>query len=166
MIPLQKKQSIMIVVIYAFIYYTWILLWPDLKLVGSIIAIIGPVLTLLFISCSLQRIKEKEEKNFWRIVFIGCFSYFIGELIWRYREYYLGIDDPFPGWANLFYNLFVFIYSIAVFYKVYVTGKKYRTIQVFFDCFIMMTVLTTISWVYFLNPLLDKASSMFKLAIS
>ncbi|OAH59577.1 hypothetical protein AWH48_00270 [Domibacillus aminovorans] len=156
----------MIAVMYVLIYYTWILLWPDLKLVGSIIAVTGPLLTLIFIRSSLQRIKEKEEKNFWVIVFMGCFSYFIGELIWRYREFYLGIDDPFPGWANLFYNLFVFIYSIAVFYKVYVTGKKYRTIQVFFDCFIMMTVLTTISWVYFLNPLLSKASSMFELVIS
>ncbi|OAH56164.1 hypothetical protein AWH48_05690 [Domibacillus aminovorans] len=166
MIPLQKKQSIIVTIIYVLIFYTWISLRHDLKLVGFIIAITGPMLTLIIIGSSLQRIKEKEEKNFWGIIFIGCFGYLIGELIWRYREYYLGIDDPFPGWANLFYNVFVFMYSIAVFYKVYVAGKKYRMIQVFFDCFIIMTLLTTIGWVYFLNPLLSQASTRFELIVS
>ena len=164
---LLRKHSIKIAAIYVLIYYIWISLWPEMKLVGAIIAIIGPLLALIFIGSSLQRIKEKEEKNFWVIVFIGCFSFFIGELIWRYRVSYLEMADPFPGWANLFYNLFVFIYSIAVFYKVFAKRSKYRTVQVFLDSFIIMTVLTTISWVYFLSPLLpDTTTSIFELVIA
>jgi PAS domain S-box-containing protein len=138
-----------------------------MKLIGGIIAITGPLLALMFISCSLNLIKEKEDKKFWVIVFIGCFSYFIGEIIWRFRVTYLGMHDPFPGWANLFYNLFVWIYSIAVFFKVYSKRKNYRGIQVFFDSFIIMTVLTTISWVYYLSPLLSvTTTSFFELVIS
>ncbi|WP_051404824.1 response regulator [Bacillus cihuensis] len=162
-----RKHSILITVIYVFIYYIWMLLWPEMKLIGGIIAITGPLLAILFIGSSLRRIQEKEEKNFWVIICIGCINYFIAELIWRYRVSYLEMADPFPGWANLFYNLFVFIYSIAVFYKVFAKRKKYRTIQVFFDSFIIMTVLTTISWVYFLSPLLpDTTTSTFELVIA
>jgi PAS domain S-box-containing protein len=166
MLPLQK-HSIMITALYVVIYYSWISLWPEDRLVGGIIAITGPILTLIFISCSLKRIKEKEDKKFWIIVFIGCFCYFIAELIWRYHVSYLQIEYQFPGMANVFYNLFVFIYTIAVFYKIYTKRKKYREIQVFLDSFIIMTVLTTISWVHFLNPLLNvTTTSTFELVMS
>ncbi|MFK2826730.1 GAF domain-containing protein [Bacillus sp. B190/17] len=166
MVPLQK-YSITSMVLYIFIYAIWVFLWPEMKLAGAIIGIIGPFLTLIFIAISLQRMKEKEEKTFWIIVFIGCFSYFIGELIWRYRVFYLGIDEPLFGWGDLFYNLFVLIYSVAVFYKVYIQRKEYSTIQVFFDSLIMMTVLTTISWVYFLGPLFSNTTnSTFDVVIS
>ncbi len=123
----------------------------------------GPLLALIFIGAAICRIEEKEEKRFWVLIFIGYSSYFIGELIWRYHSSYLKIDYQFPGWANFFYNMFVILYSIAVFYKVYTKERRYHAVQLFFDSFIIMTVLITITWIYLLSPLLHHSqTSIFR----
>jgi PAS domain S-box-containing protein len=164
-----QEQSIIITLLYILAYYSSILFWPDIKSLGVIIAVIGPLLTLIFLGLSFNRIEDKSDKTFWTIIFIGCLSYFIAELIYRFHVAYLDLNYPFPGWANLFYNLFVLLYAIAVLFKVYVKRKQLHTFQVFFDSFIIMTVLTTISWIHFLSPIIhnnDYSYSYFKLIAS
>jgi hypothetical protein len=161
-----QKPSIIISVVYILAYYLLILLWPTNSLGIGIMSVIGVVIALTFLGITICFIKEKEEKRFWSIVFIGFFCFLIGELIWRYHTNYLKIDYPIPGWAHLFYNMFVIIYSIAVLYKIYMKKKEYRTIQSFFDSFIIMALLTTISWVYFLRPLLPPKNSILDIIIS
>ena len=148
-----QKPSILITLVYALVYFLLLLLWPENLLGIGIIAVTGPLIALTFLGMAIYYIEDKVEKKFWLIVFIGGFSYFVGELIWRYHLSYLKTDYPFSSW-HFFYYLFVILYSIAVLYKLYVKRRQYRTIQLFFDSFIIMTVLTTITWVYFLRPLL------------
>ncbi|MGX2958427.1 response regulator [Peribacillus sp. JNUCC 23] len=162
-----KKPSILITLVYTFVYYLLIVLWPTNLLGIGLIAILGPLIAITFIGIASYHIKEKEEKRFWLILCLALFSQFIGEIIWRYHQFVLNEYNPFPGWDNLFYAMFSIIYSIAVIYKIFTKKVKYRTIQLFFNSFIFMTVLTTISWVYFLKPFLHNSEiSTFKLIIS
>lgn len=141
--------------IYVLSYYLVILLGPGISLESGVIAILGPLLSITFVGISICKIEKKKEKKFWQLIFTGLVSYFIGEIIWRYHVSYLKTDYLFPGWANIFYNAFVIFYSIAVVYKVLSERRKIYTVQLFFDSFIIMTVLTTITWVYFINPFLN-----------
>jgi PAS domain S-box-containing protein len=131
-----------------------ILLGPRNSVGAGIFGIMGPLLSISFVGMSICKEDNKKEKKFWQLIFIGFISYFIGEFIFRYHVSYLKTDYPFPGWANIFYNVFVIFYSIAVLYKVLSEKRKIYTVQLFFDSFIIMTVLTTITWVYFISPLL------------
>ena len=150
-----QKPSILITLVYSLVYTVLNLVWPPNSLGIGFIAILGPLIAIVFIRIAIYHIKEREEQRFWFILSLGIFSYFIGELLWRYHQYALNESYPFPGWANFFYAVFGIIYSIAVLYKIFMKSKQFRTIQLFFDSFIFMTVLTTLSWVYFLKPLLQ-----------
>jgi signal transduction histidine kinase len=143
-----------------------LLLWPTNFLGIAIIAMVGPLIAIMFVGIAIYYIKDKEEKRFWVILSFGLFSYFIGEIIWRYHQFVLNDKNyPFPGWDTLFYAMFGIIYSAAVLYKIFMKRKKYWTIQLFFDSFIFMTVVTTISWVYVLKPLLHNSESTVKLIL-
>ncbi|OAH55851.1 hypothetical protein AWH48_04025 [Domibacillus aminovorans] len=155
-----KKPLIFITIIYALIYYLFILFWSTNTLGMGIVAVTGPIIALIFLGVAIYHIKELEEKRFWFIIFAACFSYFIGEFMW------VAMDFPFPSWANFFFNMFVILYSLAILYKVYMKRRQYGSIQLFFDSFIIMTVLTTIMWVYFLEPLLQYETSTFHFIIS
>ncbi|MGG3448501.1 response regulator [Domibacillus aminovorans] len=155
-----RKPLIFITIIYALIYYLFILFWSTNTLGMGIVAVTGPIIALIFLGVAIYHIKELEEKRFWFIIFAACFSYFIGEFMW------VAMDYPFPSWANFFFNLFVILYSLAILYKVYMKRRQYGSIQLFFDSFIIMTVLTTITWVYFLEPLLQYETSTFHFILS
>ncbi|WP_018393740.1 GAF domain-containing protein [Bacillus sp. 37MA] len=155
-----KKPLIFITIIYALIYYLFILFWSTNTLGMGIVAVTGPIIALIFLGVAIYHIKELEEKRFWFIIFAACFSYFIGEFMW------VAMDFPFPSWANFFFNMFVILYSLAILYKVYMKRRQYGSIQLFFDSFIIMTVLTTITWVYFLEPLLQYETSTFHFILS
>ena len=154
-----KKPLIFIVMIYTLIYYLFILFWPTNTLGMGIVAVTGPIIALIFLGIAIYHIKEIEEKRFWFIVFTACFSYFIGEFMWVTTDY------PFPSWANFFFNTFVILYSVAVLYKVFMKRRQNGSIQLFFDSFIIMAVLTTLTWVYYLEPLLQYEISTFHFII-
>ena len=145
--------------IYTLIYYLFILFWPTNTLGMGIVAVTGPIIALIFLGIAIYHIKEIEEKRFWFIVFTACFSYFIGEFMWIITDY------PFPSWANFFFNTFVILYSVAVLYKVFMKRRQNGSIQLFFDSFIIMAVLTTLTWVYYLEPLLQYEISTFHFII-
>ncbi|MED1466825.1 ATP-binding protein [Bacillus salipaludis] len=148
------KSSIVISAIYVLSYYLVLLLGSGNTIGAGIIALIGPLLSIYFVGISISKIEKKKDKKFWQLIFIGLICYFIGEVIWRYHISYLKTNYPFPGWANIFYNVFVILYSISVLYKVLSERRKIYTVQLFFDSFIIMTVVMTITWVYFISPIL------------
>lgn len=160
-----RKPLLVVVGSYVLIFYLVILLWSGTSLGAGIVAIMGPLLALIFTGTAVYRIEEKKEKRFWMLLFIGYFSYFIGELIYRHHSSFLKIDYQFPGWANFFYNMFVLIYIIAVFYKVYTKERRYHAVKLFVDSFILMTVLITISWIYLLSPELQQSQTPILSAI-
>ena len=162
-----KKPAIILTLVYTLVYYLLILLWPTNLLGIGLTAILGSLISIAFISIAIYHIKEKDEKRFWFILCIGLVSQFIGEFIWRYHQYVLHEYNPFPGWDNVFYAMFSIIYSIAVIYKIFTKRVQFRTIQLFFNSFIFMTVITTIAWVYLLKPFVHNSDiSTFKIIVS
>lgn len=150
--------AIFMVIFYSIVYYSWILLIDNQYLKytgGSILSTIAPIMAGIFFYLNIKRLKGKG-RNFWIILFISCFSYFIAELLWRYHIVFTGTDYFFPGWADLFWIINLLFYAFALLYKVHERRKQYRVIQMFFDSFMILTVLTSISWVYFLEPILHR----------
>ncbi|MEW9674465.1 ATP-binding protein, partial [Ammoniphilus sp. 3BR4] len=143
---------------YSIVYYSWILLIDNQYLKytgGSILSTIAPIMAGIFFYLNIKRLKGKE-RDFWIILFISCFSCFIAELLWRFHIVFTGTDYFFPGWADLFWIINLLFYAFALLYKVHERRKQYRVIQMFFDSFMILTVLTSISWVYFLEPILHR----------
>ncbi|WP_227934823.1 ATP-binding protein [Alkalihalobacillus deserti] len=163
-----RKQAIFMSVIYSIIYYLWIITGSSggsSLILGGILGVVGPLLAVLILLYSIKMKTSKVERTFWSLILIACFTYLVAEIIWRYSIVFLGTGYSFPGYADLFYIMFVFIYAGSLIYKVSATwnGKFSKSIQFFLDAFIFMTVITTVCWSYFIKPILmNKSVSTFE----
>ncbi|WP_209121890.1 ATP-binding protein [Alkalihalobacillus sp. BA299] len=156
-----KKNALVTICLYVILYYLWILIGDGESsgfLMGAgIIGITGALLVVTFLLLSIKTKLDPKEKNFWSIVLIACCCYFTAEILWRYQISFLNNQYNFPSTADVFYIIFVFIYALALLYRVSVFAKRktLKTIQLFIDAFIIMTVIFTFCWIYFLKPLLS-----------
>lgn len=150
--------AIIFVILYSIGYYLWIdYTQNDISLRysgGAFFSLLAPILASTFFYLNLKRFNGKG-RNFWLILLASCISFFIAELIWRYQTVYLGQDLQFPGWADFFWIVNLLFYAFALLYKVYEKKRQFHGLHCFFDAFIIWTVVTTISWIYYLEPILD-----------
>ncbi|MGO4886537.1 ATP-binding protein [Anaerobacillus sp. MEB173] len=162
---MNKKLVISICIVYSIIYYFWIMTSNgslDSLRWGGVIGIIGPVMAIAVIMLAIQTKRNEMEKKFWFLILCAFFSYLIAEIIWRYYLSFLGAKYTFPGFADFFYIIFVLLYAVALIYRVslFWKGQLLKNIQLFFDAFIIITVVTTVCWVYFFKPILIKNESL------
>ena len=52
----------------------------------------------------------------WQLFAVGCFSWFLGMLIWDYQELVLHRFTPFPAWSDTFYLLFAVFMALGIFF--------------------------------------------------
>jgi PAS domain S-box-containing protein len=167
-----RKLAIYMSVTYSILYYIWIIFGGrshSSLIIGGVLGIFGPLLAILILFYSIKTKKNKVERNFWFLILIAFFTYLVAEIIWRYYLAFIGTEYSFPGYADLFYIMFVCIYAGSLMYKVSASwnGQILNSIQLFFDAFIFMTVVTTVCWSYIINPILmNNPDQSFELVLS
>jgi PAS domain S-box-containing protein len=156
-----RKLAISMCVIYSVFYYLWVIIGGEghsSLILGGILGILGPVLAIIILLYSIRTKSNKVERTFWILILTACITYLVAEIIWRYYLAFLGTEYSFPGYADLFYIMFVCIYAGSLMYKVSaaLNGQVLKSVQLFLDAFIFMTVITTVCWSYFFKPILIK----------
>lgn len=154
----NRVFAVFTIILYSISYYLWIGLTRDetslRNLGGALFSLSAPILASMFFYMNIRRFTDGA-RRFWLILLASCVSYFIAELIWRYQLVYRGDEFHFPGWADVFWIVNLLFYATALLYKVYQKKKQFLGLQLFFDSFIILTVLTTVSWIYILQPILS-----------
>lgn len=152
-----KPLSFVFIVVFTVVYYTWIWIWKDNDVVrtagGNTLSVIGTMVacTWLYIA---WRTSERRHRPFWILLWLGCISYSIAELIWLCYETVFDIELPFPGYPDLFYVLQVLFYMLAFFYKLKRDKGGLPMIRLVLDIAIVMTVLSTLSWHFLMRSML------------
>ncbi|WP_186725484.1 diguanylate cyclase domain-containing protein [Planomicrobium sp. CPCC 101110] len=109
----------------------------------------------------------QSDKPFWLFLAAGAYSNFLAEFLWLTYENLLKMEVPFPGLPDLFYLLQVVFYLAAFVYKVIKEKKQHHLITFIFDILIIMTVASTFSWHFLLQPIIASSQvSSFSLVVS
>ncbi|WP_172195659.1 DUF4084 domain-containing protein [Saccharibacillus qingshengii] len=169
----DRKKHIalcMFIIIFTVGYYAWISLWkhsPDLSAMGgSFFSGAGNLIAAIWLTNAARR-SSRERKHFWMLLSLGSFSYLIAETLWLYDEAVLGISPPSPGWTDVFFILQIVFYLAAFIYPFTRIERNYRALRLLFDVLIVMTVATTFSWHFLIDPLLSAGDAdMLHLAVS
>ncbi|AIY06766.1 GGDEF and EAL domain-containing protein [Planococcus sp. PAMC 21323] len=113
----------------------------------------------------IYRKTKVQSRLFWLFFALGCFNYSIAESIWFYTDSILQEEVPYPGWADFFYFLQIFFYSVAFVY--YLKQKKEISYEVkfFFDIMIIIIVSTALSWHFLIQNLLPGQGASLPLLI-
>jgi hypothetical protein len=56
---------------------------------------------------------------------LGIFLWGVGECIWSYYNFFLGVPAPYPSWADLGFAPSIFFYGLGTAYLSRATGAKY-----------------------------------------
>ena len=145
-------------------YYSWIYMWrndPWMEIVGSdIFAVLGDAVATI----CLYHVYKKAigtERFFWYLIYLSCLSYFMAEVIWAYYELILKIYAPFPGLPDIFYLLQPTFILLAILYLMFKTENIFIGIRLFLDILITMTVTTSLSWYYLIQPIFVQENVTF-----
>lgn len=109
-----------------------------------------------------------QDRYFWLLASLGCFSYTAAESFWLYSIHITAIDITYPGWPDLFYFLQIFFYLAAFVYQIMLKKENAYQIKFLFDMAILVTVFTALSWHFLIQPqlVLESASPlMFAVSI-
>lgn len=152
-----KKFIVFFIALYFSTHYFWLIIWKEnetMLLVGDdLFSIIASLIATLAL---LQTYKRNPPlgKPFWLLLALGCFSFFIAEIIWAYYDCILHTEVPYPGIADIFYMLQIGFFLTSFFYLFLKLKGTYSFVRFLFDMALLITVAATLSWIYVLKPTL------------
>lgn len=169
---LRKKNTLWFVFLcfYILFYFLWLTVWKSeeniLTLGGNILSFTSGGIATVWLLSAAQK-KPKKDKLFWYLLAGGTYSFFLAEFLWMGYENILDVAVPSPGLPDLFFLLQVGFYLAAFSYKITREKKQNDFIKFVFDVLIIMTVASTFSWHFLLQPLSAANDvSAFALAVS
>jgi len=154
-------------ILYALIYYSWMILWKDTLTIG---ALIENILSLSGIAIALiwvirifihnrSWLKTHPTYRFWISLVIGLSTYFLSELAWNYYQF-LTPSIPYPSWSDYLY-LAYYGFLICGLVAVLVKNRdntSYRTQRL--NLFVFFISLALVTWVLLLRHVVFDTYSM------
>lgn len=140
---------------YFFCIYYWNNNFQLKTLGGNTLTLLASIIAGTSILLVYRRI-ESNEKYFWLLISLGCFSYTVAEIIWIYYENILQVEVPFPGWSDLFFMLQISFYLAAFLQKIWYKRKGLQVIKFIFDTCILMTVAIAFSWHFIIQNIISE----------
>lgn len=154
--------TFLFIVSFTFIYYFWITYWNTNESIqtwgGNILSTGGSLLAAIWLTSAWKK-SSNHQRLFWLLAALGCYSYFVAEVIWLTYENILGFEVPFPGPSDIFYILQVIFYMSAFIYKLTRERRGYPVIRLLLDISIVMTVISTFSWEFLIGPIMATMGS-------
>ncbi|WP_046212502.1 DUF4084 domain-containing protein [Paenibacillus wulumuqiensis] len=154
--------TFLFIVSFTLIYYFWITYWNENESIqtwgGNILSTSGSLLAAFWLTSAWKK-RNNDQRLFWLLAALGCYSYFVAEVIWLFYENILGVEVPFPGPSDIFYILQVTFYMSAFIYKLTREKRGYPVIRLLLDISIVMTVISTFSWEFLIGPIISTMGS-------
>jgi hypothetical protein len=85
---------------------------------------------------------------------IGLFMWGIGESVWAYYTFFLGVELPYPSLADVFFAPSVFFYTLGTVYLSRVTSIRYSLKSVSSKIFIVLALLAALVMTYYIIVML------------
>lgn len=166
----SNKLWLGFILLYVFIYYSWIIFIPDTNtlntLGGNSLSLIGSFIPSVWLYQAKKRAGPKH-KSFWSLLTLGSLSYFLAEIIWFTYESLLARPLPYPSIADLFYLLNITFFISAFLHKLYQNRRTLQVTRHIFDVLLTLILITTLKWYFILEPLvLSEGVSRLNLFIS
>ncbi len=153
----SRMKIIVFISIFFSLHYFWLFLWKDndglLLVGGDLFSIFASFISTIALFVTAQR-NPMLGKPFWTFLSLGCFSFFVAEVVWAYYDCILRIDVPYPGVPDIFYILQILCYLTSILYLFLKLKGTYRLVKLIFDMGILITVTATFSWIYMIRPIL------------
>ncbi|WP_227871815.1 DUF4084 domain-containing protein [Paenibacillus bovis] len=147
---------------FTLFYYFWITYWNTNESIqtwgGNTLSTGGALLAAIWLTSAWKK-SVNHQRFFWLLAALGCWSYFVAEVIWLFYENILGLEVPFPGPSDIFYSLQVIFYMSAFIYKLTREKRGYPVIRLLLDISIVMTVISTFSWEFLIGPIISTMGS-------
>ncbi len=90
----------------------------------------------------------------WTLIGLGVFSWGLGEGIWVYYSGLLGVDVPYPGWADVFYVGAYPLVFAGVLLLPHVHARKWERVRLSLDALAGAVAVTAIMWTFYLKDLI------------
>ncbi|MBL0385872.1 DUF4084 domain-containing protein [Tumebacillus sp. ITR2] len=151
-------------------YYLWIWWWQgndDVRALGNIgWSALGPLLALVCLWITFRRLRGPG-RFFWLFVLLAVVSYLLADVVWLLYVAFGTTKVPFPSWTDPFYMLYYLFLLAAMCYRMYERKNSARMVRLLFDTLIVMTVATSLSWEFLIQPLLyQQGVSTFAVLVS
>jgi signal transduction histidine kinase len=90
----------------------------------------------------------------WLLIGVGVFSWALGEVIWAVYEWFLAVEVPYPGWADVFYVAGYPLLFAGVLVLPHVKSRGLERVRLFLDATAGAIAVAAIMWVAYLNELI------------
>lgn len=151
----RRNTAIFILLIHIIGYYLWLIIFNDhhilLNLGGNTFQMIAPLIAFFWLFRESGNFKGKDQL-FWLLLGFSSLSYFLSQVFWNFEEWVLGIEQSQLSFSDFFWGLEILLFFIAIAIKMTQLNNHRETMKMMFDILIVMTVATTLSWQYLLEP--------------
>lgn len=167
----NQYRGLYITIIYILSYYSLLFVFREVEAVimwgGNHFSLLAPLIASVCLANSYKHELNPTKKTFWLLLTAAYFNYFIAEAVWNYYELILKENVPFPGWADLFYFLYLAIFLFAIIITLQKNRNTFSFIRFLFDISIIMLVAFSLSWEYIIVPIVSQMDlSAFSLLVS
>ncbi|RXJ00302.1 hypothetical protein DS745_12270 [Anaerobacillus alkaliphilus] len=165
-ITVQRRLAIGFLIFYITFYYVWIIGFQAhatwLVTGGNLLHLVAPFIASLLLFIPVTRVKD-ENRLYWLFLFLGCISYFIGQVVWNYYELVLNIQTPFPSIPDLFYLLQAVLFFTAIMYKLKLEFNKFESLQYQMGVLTILLIVMFFSLEYLFIPFFKTTYSLVEL---
>ncbi|MBX4197789.1 hypothetical protein KW782_00440 [Candidatus Parcubacteria bacterium] len=81
---------------------------------------------------------------------LGVFCWGIGELIWSYYNFVVGVPAPYPSLADVGFAPSIFFYGLGAFYLSRATGAKFGLRTTYAKVFVVLALVSIIIFSYYI----------------
>ena len=87
----------------------------------------------------------------WTLIGVGVGFWGVGELIWQYYSAFLGVEVPYPGWADILYVAAYPIMFAGVVMLPHVRARKWERVRLSLDTLAGTVALGAVVWTFYLQ---------------
>ncbi|GEN46139.1 GGDEF domain-containing protein [Alkalibacillus haloalkaliphilus] len=157
----SRKFAIITIVTIVTILLIWIAIFEHnqyVRLVGaSVIPTIGGSIALVWLLKAYKRLNTNN-RHFWLLLSLGMLFYVLTNVVWLSRQL-TSSTEQFSDFAGFLWIMAYAFFFLALVYKVHLISVYKAGQQFVFNIIILITVATSLSVYYLINPILSFINS-------
>lgn len=150
------RLSLIFLIVITIAYFGWTIIFFEndwiRSLGASTFSIVGGAISFLWLIQSYRKIIN-QHRYYWLLLSFGVFFYTMFNLIWLYFILFKG-DFHYPDTTSIIWILAYLFYLVALVYKLKLKSRDISNSPYLFNIIIFMTIVTSISIHYLINPIL------------
>lgn len=148
-----RMTPLKLVVIYLFVQFMVVLWAPEAVAVQKVLTVIAPLAASGYLALAISRYRGAL-RIFWMLIMLGLIFEGLAQFIWAYPIWTTGEYIDAFNVADWFWGMEMLLFTTGLVYLFRREQGLLRGLRYMFDIVIIFIVFITVSWEYFLKPLL------------